>query len=318
MTDFNTGSPAYPRSRPAVACAALLLTLMLTLLMAACGQTASAKDSAARDGTWLKREIEQAAAEAVIDVPAGHYDMKDVYISRDLTLRGPQDGEAILHSPETTDKGLLIPLAGVSLTVENLVFRDANSWDRNGAGIRHEGRDLTIRNCVFDNNEDGLLATGDPRGVITIRNTAFIDSGFGDGQSHAIYVVNAALLDIRDSRFVGTRIGHHVKSLADRTVLANSYLDDAHGRSSYAVDASKGGDVAIIGNTVIQSADSDNSAIFNYDLTRGGEAVSLVIEKNTITNHYNGGRLLRNDSPLAPVVRDNEIINEGRRPLKTH
>jgi hypothetical protein len=283
---------------------------VLGAALVACGAAASANDS-----DWLKKEISSARSGAIIEIPAGDYDLTDVRIARSLTLRGAADGKTIFRSAETTEKGILVPLAGTDLTVENINFAGAKSWDRNGAGVRHEGRNLTVINCRFLGNEDGILATGDPKGVITISNSAFIDSGFGDGQSHGIYVSSGGRLLIDGSLFKGTRIGHHVKSLADETIARNSVFDDAYGRTSYAIDVSKGGDVSIIRNKITQSVDSDNHAIFNYDLTRGGEATRIVIEENEITNLLDGGVLLRNDTKRAPVMAGNTIVNKGKRPL---
>jgi len=292
---------------------ALTVCMLAACLPAAC---LPAGAEPPRDGDWLEARIRSARDGEVIEIPAGDYDLTDLAVTKDLALVGPADGAAVLRSAETTDKGGLVPKPGVSVRLENLTFRNTSAWDRNGAGVRHEGRDLTIVNCVFDSNEDGILATGEADGRIVIRDSEFLDNGFGDGQSHAIYVVQAAELVIDDSRFIGTRIGHHVKSLAEKTVIRGSFFDDAYGRSSYMLDASRGGDVLVAGNTIIQSADSDNHAIINYDLSRGGAARGLVIENNRVINRYDGGLLVRNDTALTPVIRNNEVTNEGARPLR--
>ncbi|NWG92671.1 MAG: right-handed parallel beta-helix repeat-containing protein [Parvularculaceae bacterium] len=286
------------------------ILLFFALGAAACGASASAHDS-----ERLKGAIAAARSGSVIEVPPGDYDLKDLKISKSLTLRGAPDGGTVFRSAETTEKGILVPQAGTDLTVENVTFAGAKSWDRNGAGIRHEGRNLTVVNCKFLGNEDGILATGDPEGAIVVRNSKFVDSGFGDGQSHAIYVASGGRLTVEGGHFIGTRIGHHIKSLADATVVRGAVLDDAYGRSSYAVDVSRGGDVTIENNKIIQSANADNHAIVNYDLTRGGEAVKIVITGNEITNRFDGGVLLRNDTKLAPVISGNRIQDEGKRPL---
>lgn len=280
------------------------------LILAACNASARADD-----GDWLARQISSAKAGASVAIPAGVYDVTDLKIYKSIALVGAADGKTVLRSAEATEKGLLVPLSGVDLTVENITFEGARSWDRNGAGIRHEGRNLTIVNCRFISNEDGVLATGDVDGVITVRGSAFIDSGFGDGLSHGIYVLNGKKLEIDKSRFEGTRIGHHVKSLADETVVTNSVLDDGHGKGSYAVDASKGGAVRIEGNTIVQAANGENDSIINYDLTRGGKAAALVIAGNKVVNRLNGGVFLRNDTKLAPQMANNDIVNEGGDPL---
>lgn len=287
-----------------------ILLIMTLAAVAACSSRA-----AASDGDWLKQQIVRAPAGAVIEVPAGDYDLTDVQISRSITLSGDPGGGAVFRSAETTEKGILVPLTGVDLKVENITFVGAKSWDRNGAGIRHEGRNLSIVNCKFIGNETGVLATGNADGAITITRSEFIDSGFGDGQSHGIYVSSGGRLDVNASRFVGTRIGHHIKSLAAATIVRNSVMDDAYGRPSYAIDVSRGGDVTIENNRFIQSADAENYAIVNYDLSRGGAAKRLVVSGNEIINHYDGGVFLRNDTRLAPALSENRIENKGKKPL---
>lgn len=291
------------------------MTRVAVIFAAAAFACACAAPASAGDSGWLKRQVAAARSGAVIEVPAGDFDLKDLTISRSLTLRGEAAGGTVFRSAETTEKGVLVPLAGADLTVENITFAGAKSWDRNGAGVRHEGRNLTVINCKFIGNEDGILATGDPKGVISIVRSEFIDSGFGDGQSHGIYVSSGGRLDVSASRFVGTRIGHHIKSLADATIVRNTTMDDAYGRSSYAIDVSRGGDVTIENNKFVQAADADNYAIVNYDLSRGGKATRLVAAGNEIVNYFDGGVFLRNDTRLAPALSENRIENKGKKPL---
>ncbi len=280
-------------------------------------QSAPPQDAAAAEPVepfLLTDSIANAEAGAEILIPAGRYDVADIRIRKDLSLKG--DGEVILYSSEPVAKGHLNPMPGISLRVENIIFEDSRSPDQNGAGIRHDGLNLEIVNCVFRDNDNGVLSTGAEDGVITITGSTFLDNGHGDGQSHGIYVVYAKALTIDNSRFIGSRIGHHVKSLAGKTTITNTIFDDADGRTSYALDASKGGDVVFRDNDVTQAADADNSTIINYDLTRGGEAIGLRIENNKFTNRHRRGKLLRNDTDLEPVITGNEVINEGRGSLR--
>lgn len=284
--------------------------LALTVLAASGCSRALAGDSA-----WLAGAIASARSGAVIDVPAGDYDLTDQKIHKSITLKGAPDGKTVFRSAAVTEKGILVPLIGVDLRVENITFEGAKSWDRNGAGVRHEGRNLTIVNCRFIANEDGILSTGDKKGVITIERSLFRDNGFGDGQSHAIYVDGAALVDVRDSKFVSTRIGHHLKSLSDKIIVRGTTFDDGYGRGSYAIDASRGGSVVVENSTFIQAEDAENYSIINYDLTRGGSADGLVVTGNKVVNRFQGGNFVRNDTKLAPVMSANVIENLGGKPL---
>ncbi len=281
-----------------------LLALCLALVPASSGFAATG------DVAALVRAIDSAKKSQPVIIPAGEYDIADLKIRRSLHLVG--EGEVVLTSSRPVEKGLLNPLPGASLTVENITFRNARSPDLNGAGIRHDGDDLTIINCVFIGNEDGVLYTGSPSGRIRIERSVFIDSGHGDGYSHGIYINESESLEIEASRFSGTKIGHHVKSLARRTRIANSQFDDTNAHTSYALDVSAGGDVSFIGNSVIKSADADNPSIINYELTRGGDAAALTIENNRIINRHPNARLLRNETSVRPVISGNEIINEGK------
>ncbi len=269
----------------------------------------------AGDSAWLADAIASAKSGAVIDIPAGDYDLTDQKIYRSLTLKGSADGKTTLRSAAVTEKGILVPLTGVDLRVENITFAAAKSWDRNGAGIRHEGRNLTVVNCRFIGNEDGILSTGDKSGAIVIERSLFRESGFGDGQSHGVYVDGAALVDVRDSKFVSTRIGHHLKSLSKKTIVRGTTFDDGHGRGSYAIDASRGGELIAENNVFIQASDAENYSIVNYDLTRGGSADGLVITGNRVINRFQGGNFLRNDTKLQPVMINNTIENHGGKPL---
>lgn len=263
------------------------------------------------NSAWLAEAINAAKSGAVIEIPAGDYDLTDFKIYRSLTLKGSADGKTVLRSAAVTDKGVLVPLTGVDLRIENITFAGTKSWSRNGAGVRHEGRNLTVVNCRFVGNEDGILSTGDKNGVITIERSLFRDNGFGDGQSHAIYVDGAALVDVKDSKFESTRIGHHLKSLAGKTIVRNTTFDDGHGRGSYAIDASRGGALTAENNVFVQASDAENYSVINYDLTRGGSADGVTLTGNKIVNRFRGGVFLRNDTKIAPFMTANEIENLG-------
>ena len=258
--------------------------------------------------TTLRNAVANSLAGDTIYIAAGTYDIGEVTIPHDLTIIGV-GGEVILTSSSQVAKGLLVTLSGVNLRVENLTFLDASSPDRNGAGIRHQGDNLTVIDSQFISNENGILATSSSTGIITIKSSAFIDNGYGDGRSHGIYINHVSQLIIDDSEFSGTNVGHHVKSLADYTSITNSILDDAGGTASYNIDVTRGGDLYVANNLIIQSATTDNPYMINYATDRGGEAGTVTIVNNTVINFHSGGTFLRNATDSIALIQGNTFDN---------
>ena len=262
---------------------------------------------AVSDTNTFLNALDKAKRGEVVTLAPGIYEISETKIYKTVHLRG--SAGTVLRANRPTPKGILVPLSGVSLTVENIRFEGARSPDRNGAGIRHEGKDLILKNVVFADNENGVLATGQDNGKITIENSKFLRNGHGDGYSHGIYVVRAKALTIHGSEFTGTKIGHHVKSLAKKTTITDTHFDEADGRTSYAIDASKGGALEITGNVFIQTAYADNSAIINYDTTRGGKTHDVILRNNKVTNAHPRGLFFRNDTKGEINAADNTITN---------
>ncbi|MEO0320167.1 MAG: right-handed parallel beta-helix repeat-containing protein [Pseudomonadota bacterium] len=322
---FSSQSGVYRRVKRlgALARAVAGLGLVISILIAPGALTAHAytdQDNAlsledamvqqARNGRWLQKQIGKAKRGDVVSIPAGTYNVQDLKIFKTIKLVG--QGEVVLQSLNPVSKGLLVPDLGVSLHVENITFRGARARDRNGAGIRHDGKDLWVINCVFDSNEDGILATGSEDGRLEIRNSTFVNNGHGDGFSHGIYLSSGAQMLVYDSRFLGTKIGHHIKSLAQVTAVTGSYFDDVMGRSSYTIDVTRGGLLSFTGNFVRQRATAENATLINYDASRGGTADEVRIVGNHFVNHHPSARLIRNPTPVKASLSDNQITNEGR------
>jgi hypothetical protein len=192
------------------------------------------------------------------------------------------------------------------LYVENIKFSGANNGDFNGAGIRHESGSLTVVASTFTNNQNGILGGGEGK-TVRIVDSTFRDNGHGDGQSHGIYINDGSELVVEGSTFTGTNIGHHVKSLAQRTVVRNSTLGDGNDTASMAVDVTAGGGVLIEGNRIVQSADSGgdrgNPHIVWYDVKRGpsDEPGSITIKNNEIVNQYASGSVFGAPSGLSGI-----------------
>jgi hypothetical protein len=115
----------------------------------------------------------------------------------------------------------------------------------NGAGIRHQGQNLTLKNSYIHDNQDGILGapgdvSGNPTpnaGVVLIENTELYNNGEGDGYTHNAYLGNYATVTLQYSWSHHAVVGHLFKSRAFKTfVVYNRLTDEVGGTASYEID----------------------------------------------------------------------------------
>jgi hypothetical protein len=190
-------------------------------------------------------------------------------------------------------KGIWV-IAGRDTTIVNVEFHDARVPDHNGAGIRQEGRNLTLRSVGFFDNENGILAGHDRESTISIEGSEFGRNGFGDGYSHNLYVGRIGRLIVRLSYFHEAKIGHQLKTRARENLIEHSYfIDGPFGTSSYLLNFDNGGRAVVRGNLLHKGPHADNSILItHYDNIWGGDYNSLTLEHNTLVSTYPGGRFI--------------------------
>ncbi len=261
----------------------------------------------------------QAAAAAkngdTIEIDAGLYS-GDVatWTRNDLTIRGV-GGRAHLdaHGRNAQGKGIWV-IQGANTTIENVEFSGAKVPDQNGAGIRQEGPGLTLRNCYFHDNENGILTGANLSSDIVIENSEFARNGFGDGQTHNIYIGTVRSFTLRYSYSHLAKIGHLVKSRAQTNYILYNRLTDETGTASYEIDLPAGGRSYIIGNLIQQSPTTDNETIISFAEEGGRNAVQeLYVVNNTIVNDYAEGGIFVHISglPSAALLVNNLFIGPG-------
>src|SRR5207253_2270810 len=116
-----------------------------------------------------------------------------------LTITAAASGPVVLADTTCEGKAIFV-IKGDDVTVRGITFRGARVPDHNGAGIRAEGRNLTLENSRFIDNEEGLLAGVFTVSTITIRNTYFKGNGLCTSSScaHAVYVGKIARLNVEN------------------------------------------------------------------------------------------------------------------------
>ena len=110
-------------------------------------------------------------------------------------------------------KAIWVVRGGV-MAVQGFDFVGAKVADKNGAGIRFEKGQLSIKDCTFTDNENGILTSSDKDAVLLIENSEFGNNGFGDGYSHNLYVGAIKKLTVTGSYFHHAKVGHLLKSRA--------------------------------------------------------------------------------------------------------
>ena len=246
----------------------------------------------------------------IVEIDAAEY-FGDVAVWRanNLTLRGV-GGRPVLDAGGASAEGKAIWVTkGANITVENVAFQNARVRDRNGAGIRAEGANLTVRNCLFKANQNGILAGSKKGSTILVEHSEFADNGHGDGQSHGIYVNDIDRFVFRFNYVHGTKIGHHVKTRAEENVVAYNLLyDGADGTSSYAVDLNDPLISLVVGNVIQQSEKTDNSSQVHLVAKVARPGVQAWIVNNTVISDRHAGIFVLNRSPIEVEVRNNLLV----------
>ncbi len=265
---------------------------------------------------YLVPSAAAAAAEDgdIVDIAAGVY-KGDVAVWRanDLMICGQDAGVQLEANGKAAEGKAIWVIKGDRTRVENIQFSGAKVSGMNGAGIRAEGKDLTVRQCRFTDNENGILAGDRGDSTINVEHSVFTHNGAGDGRSHNIYVGKIKRLEIRYSTLQEALIGHQVKSRASETVIEYSrMLDGNAGRASYEVDVPNGGLAVLVGNVIQKGPDADNWTLVAY----GAEGVQhadnrLFMANNTLINDRNSGVFVQAPKEIPCMLYNNVLAGKA-------
>jgi hypothetical protein len=246
----------------------------------------------------------------VVEIEADRY-VGDValWTQNGLLLRGV-NGRPHLDSQGHTaqDQGIWV-FRGNDIAVENVEFSGARSRSRNGSGIRFFGRNLTVRDSYFHDNEDGVLTYLSPDGDILIERSVFAHNGADDGQSHNIYIGKVRSFTLRFSYSHDSVRGHEVKSRArSNRIEYNRLTDEDDGNSSYLIDIPEGGSAYVIGNVLEKGGRADNANAISFagenPKAQGG---GLWVVNNTFYNRLLDATFVANRSKLPVLVVNNVL-----------
>jgi len=261
----------------------------------------------------------------VIEVDSsGNYDGDTCAWSTDnLTVRGVGGGRAKIDLTGVTpaqQKGIFT-ISAPNATIESFELSGAaisQGAGNNGAGIRHQGTNLTVTNCYFHDNQDGILGAPatDGTGDVVIQSSEFANNGAGDGYSHNMYLNHYASFTLEYSYTHGAKVGHLVKTRAYvNYILYNRITDESGTTASYEIDIPNGGTSYVIGNLIEQGAASQNPTI----VTTGEEGTSnpsqaFYFVNNTVVNDLGSGTFVNVASGTTSTIENDIFHGKGTLP----
>jgi hypothetical protein len=236
-----------------------------------------------------------AATGDVIEIQAATYsgDVCAIYKSN-LTIRGVNGRPKIdAAGKNALGKGTWV-VVGSNITVDNVEMMGAKVTAKNGAALRLEGVNFTMRNSFLHDNENGILSGEKAGSVITLENNEFGHNGAGDGYSHNIYIGKVAKLTFRYNYSHDANVGHNLKTRALYNTIAYNRFSSlragetgstAAGKPSYEINVPNGGTTFIIGNVIMQPSASNNPAMVSYgEEGTTGRSTDLYVVNNTFVN----------------------------------
>ncbi len=316
-------APTHPARRSATV--RLRVGAVLACLIAL--RSATAKEWFVGPNRPLQRPSQAAALAQdgdTVNIDAGVY-RADVAVwpQHRLSLRGIGGLARLYADGQSAEAKAIWVLQGDGIEVAQIEFAGAASPARNGAGIRYEGRSLTVRHCLFHDNQMGLLTGANPERDVTIEGSEFrdntVDYRLYGKLGHNVYIGNIRRFTLRNSYIHDAATGHNVKSRARQNFLLYNRIGDEKRASSYLVDLPDGGESYLIGNQLYQAADSENPAMVAFAAEHNQtEPYTLYLANNTLVNAKPGSYFLNNHNVAAAVLINNLLVGQTATILGPH
>ena len=234
-----------------------------------------------------------------------------------LTIRGVNGRPRIdAAGRNAMGKGIWV-VAGSNVTIDTVEMLGAKVADKNGAALRLEGTNFTLRNAFLHDNENGILTGVNTASNILIEYSEFGHNGYGDGYSHNLYIGNIGSLTFRYNYSHDANVGHNLKSRARvNTIVYNRFSSGvagstAIGAPSYEIDLPNAGTSYVIGNVIQQPASHNNPNMLAY----GEEGASnpgkdLYVVNNTFLNDdsVRGTFVMIGSGVTTPALLQNNIF----------
>jgi hypothetical protein len=249
--------------------------------------------------------------DTVVIAPGTYFDCA-VWHANKLTIEGADAGAVLTDTPCEGKASFVI--LGNGVTVRNLTFTRIRVPDRNGAGIRAEGRDLTVEKTQFINDQIGILAADSESSSISIHDCDFTGNGLPDSRGTAdLLIGRVSLLRVEGSRLKNGKGGAPITSNALRSTLIGNSIEAGQGvMSAYVVGNMDGGSLIMNDNTLTLSPGSATSvATVAVAQDDGFPSGDVTLQHSVLINQTGKPAiLLRNWGSATPVLAGN-ILQPG-------
>jgi hypothetical protein len=246
-------------------------------------------------------------------------DVCGIYASN-LTVRGVNGRPKIdAAGRNAMGKGTWV-VVGNNVVIDNVEMFGAKVPDQNGAALRLEGTNFTLRRSFLHDNENGILTGANTASNILIEFSEFGHNGYGTGYTHNLYIGTVASLTFRYNYSHDARVGHNLKSRARVNTIAYNRFSStppgqvgttASGQPSYEINLPNAGTSYVIGNVIQQPAAHQNPTLLAY----GEEGASnsghdLYVVNNTFLNDDSsrGTFVMVGAGVTKPVLLQNNIF----------
>jgi Right handed beta helix region len=296
----------------------LKLIATVSSLFFAHGAVQAATLSVGAGKTYAKPSLAAAAAQKgdVIEIDPGTYsDDCAVWRADGLTIRGVGERPVMDAKGTAADEKAIWLIKGDNTTIENVELKGCAVKERDGSAIRLEGKNLNVRKCYIHDNEDGIYINDNPNSEINIEYSEFSHNGYGNGQSHNIYVNYVKSFKLRGCYVHSANAGDNVKSRAQENfILYNRISDDDNVQSGMSLNFPNGGACYVVGNVLYKGRKSGQPlfmAIGMDGATNIKQALYLI--NNTIVNSKKTATLFRVQGGTNLRLMDDIFVNVGSR-----
>lgn len=219
----------------------------------------------------------------------------------------PTNLKAILTVGTSAPSNIDVTVIGLSFSGAAVDAADG----ANAAGIKEQSGSLTVEDCLFQNNQMGILTGNLASSSITVENSEFAGQSTLSGYlAHQLYIGQIGSAVVENNLFLANSSGHQIKDRAETSLISNNVIDDGSGQTSYDIDLPNGGNATVTGNTIVKGVNDPNTTVISY----GEEGMiwsnnALTISNNIIDNQLTGGHGigLNNYSSVVAQIDDNQF-----------